>query len=69
MPDRRLDRPVARHRRKRWFFDGRTIPPRQGHGRGNEAAEQHERLTLIEFIWVSPTGVQPVLFMERELLQ
>ena len=27
-----------------------------------------ERIHLIEFLWTSPTGVQPVLMLERELL-
>ena len=40
-------------------------PPRER----DHDADHHERITLIEFVWVSPTGVQPVLFLERELLQ
>jgi hypothetical protein len=27
-----------------------------------------ERVRLIEFVWVSPTGVQPVLLIDREYL-
>ena len=37
--------------------------------RDPDPADHGERITLIEFVWVSPTGVQPVLYMERELLQ
>ena len=66
MPDRRLKRPSARHGRKRWF-DTWTYP--RPPERDRDAAAHHERITLIEFMWVSPTGVQPVLFLERELLQ
>jgi hypothetical protein len=29
---------------------------------------QSERVRLIEFVWVSPTGVQPVLLIDREFL-
>ena len=28
-----------------------------------------ERITLIEFLWMAPTGEQPVIFVSRELLQ
>jgi hypothetical protein len=37
--------------------------------RDRDPADQGERITLIEFVWVSPAGVQPVLYLERELLQ
>jgi hypothetical protein len=38
-------------------------------GGGPAMADHHERLTVIQFVWMSPTGVQPVLFVERVLLQ
>ena len=66
MPDRRLARASAQRPRKRWF-DTWTYP--RPSEREDDPAAHNERITLIEFVWVSPTGVQPVLFLERELLQ
>jgi hypothetical protein len=30
--------------------------------------DRHERLTLIEFVWVGDRGAQPVVLVSRELV-
>ncbi len=53
-----LPRRIRRGRRRASEI---AAPETSGHGRS-------ERISLIEFLWLSPAGLQPVLLVRRELL-
>ena len=59
------------------MIPGTALPRRTRRGRpraGDIAAPgtaehgRSERISLIEFVWLSPAGLQPVLLVRRELL-
>jgi hypothetical protein len=64
VPERRArSRPPSTRAKARDGDGGHGPTPAAG-----DRDERNERFTLIEFVWDIPSGIQPVILVERKLL-